>query len=41
MAGFIVERKQRTTRKIRLKEKTQDTDKILNIIILATVLDQG
>lgn len=41
MAGFIVQRKQRTTQEIQLKAKAQSTDEILNITNLAIVLDQG
>lgn len=41
MAGLIVQRKQRTTQEIQLKEKTEGTDEILNITNLAIVLDQG
>lgn len=40
-AGFIVQRKQRTTQEIQLKAKAQSTDEILNITNLAIVLDQG
>ncbi len=41
MEGLIVQREQRTTLEIQLKEKTEGSNEILNMTNLAIVLDQA